>query len=61
MAILAEVDRIRVSHEIQRRPPEIRPSWSVGNPAGPNPLDAKDYWILPEVSGEGVRITVIRT
>lgn len=42
-------------------PPVTRPAWSVGNPAGANPLNAADYWILPAVSGEGVRITVVRT
>ncbi len=36
-------------------------AWSVGNPAGANPLNAADYWILPAVSGEGVRITAVRT
>ncbi len=42
-------------------PPPTRPAWSVGNPAGANPLNAADYWILPAVSGEGVRVTVVRT
>lgn len=41
--------------------PATRPAWSVGNPAGANPLNAADYWILPAVSGEGVRVTVVRT
>ena len=36
-------------------------AWSVGNPAGNNPLNAADYWILPAVTGEGVRITAVRT
>ena len=42
-------------------PPPSRPAWSVGNPAGYNPLDAAEYWVLPTVSGEGVRITAIIT
>jgi hypothetical protein len=41
--------------------PITRPAWSVGNPAGANPLNGADYWILPAVSGEGVRITAVRT
>ena len=36
-------------------------AWSVGNPAGANPLNAADYWILPAVANEGVRITAVRT
>ena len=53
-----------VHHEIpppSAGPPETKPTWSVGNPAGTNPLCANDYWILPEVSGEGVRVTVLIT
>lgn len=52
-----------VHHEIPSpsSSPVTRPSWSAGNPAGPNPLNAADYWIIPAVAGEGVRITVIRT
>src|SRR3990167_3837100 len=53
-----------VHHEIpppSTGPPETKPTWSVGNPSGPNPLNANDYWILPEVSGEGVRVTVLIT
>ena len=53
-----------VHHEIpppSAGPPETKPTWSVGNPAGTNPLTANDYWILPEVSGEGVRVTVLIT
>ena len=53
-----------VFHEIpppSAGPPETKPTWSVGNPSGPNPITANDYWILPEVSGEGVRVTVLIT
>jgi hypothetical protein len=53
-----------VHHEIpapSAGPPPTRPTWSVGNPAGTNPINANDYWILPAVSGEGVRVTVLIT
>ena len=39
--------------------PVTRPTWTVGNPTGANPLNAADYWVLPAVSGEGVRITAL--
>lgn len=39
--------------------PATRPAWTVGNPSAPNPLNAGEYWILPAVSGEGVRITAL--
>lgn len=39
--------------------PATRPAWTVGNPTGANPLNAAEYFILPVVSGEGVRITVL--
>lgn len=42
-------------------PPATRPSWTVGNPTGMNPLNAAEYWILPAVSGDGVRATVLAT
>ncbi len=35
-------------------------AWAAGNPAGVAPLNAADYWVLPAVSGEGVRVTVVR-
>lgn len=38
-----------------------RPAWTIGNPAGANPFDATTFWILPAVSGEGVRVTAVRT
>ena len=41
--------------------PATRPAWTVGNPTGMNPIDANEYWILPAVSGEGVRITALVT
>src|SRR5262245_61927099 len=41
--------------------PVTRPAWTIGNPAGVNPLDASTFWILPAVSGEGVRVTVVST
>lgn len=42
-------------------PPQVLPTWTVSNPAGANPLNASEYWIVPAVSGEGVRITAIRS
>lgn len=41
--------------------PATRPAWTVGNPTGMNPIDANEYWIVPAVSGEGVRITALVT
>jgi hypothetical protein len=41
--------------------PVTRPGWTVGNPTGANPLNAAEYWVLPEVSGEGVRVTVLES
>jgi len=41
--------------------PATRPAWTVGNPVGPNNLNAADYFVLPVVSGEGVRITALQT
>lgn len=41
--------------------PATRPVWVVGNPTGQNPISANEYWILPAVSGEGVRITILVT
>lgn len=40
-------------------PPITRPSWSVGDPAGPSPVDTGEYYVLPTVSGEGLRVTAI--
>lgn len=39
--------------------PATRPAYSVGNPSAPNPINAGEYWILPAVSGEGVRVSVL--
>lgn len=39
--------------------PVTRPAWVLGNPTGPDPLDVAEYYILPTVSGEGVRVTAI--
>jgi hypothetical protein len=52
-----------VHHEIlaPNGNPATRPSWSVGNPAGANPLNVADYWILPENASDGVRVTAIKT
>ena len=38
-----------------------RPVWSVGNPSASNSVNAAEYFILPVVSGEGVRITVLKS
>lgn len=40
--------------------PATRPAWTVGDPTKPLAFDASTFWILPAVSGEGVRVTVIR-
>ena len=41
--------------------PVTRPAWVIGNPAAPAPFDAATFWILPAVSGEGVRVTAVKT
>ena len=41
--------------------PPSRPAWTIGNPTGANPYDASTFWILPAVSGDGVRVTVVTT
>jgi len=38
----------------------IGPSWSIGDPTKVAAFDAATFWILPAVSGEGVRVTIIR-
>jgi hypothetical protein len=38
-----------------------RPMWTAGNPSAPNAVDAREYYILPTVQGEGVRITLLRS
>lgn len=40
--------------------PATRPAWTVGDPSKPAAFNAATFWILPAVSGEGVRVTVIR-
>lgn len=40
--------------------PATRPAWTIGNPVAPGAFDAATFWILPAVSGEGVRVTVVR-
>jgi len=39
----------------------IRPAVVVGDPSYVNPLNITGFFILPTVSGEGVRVTVLRT
>src|SRR5262245_45647818 len=41
-------------------PPGSYPGWPAGRPGVSGGLTAADYWILPAVSGEGVRVSVIR-
>jgi len=40
--------------------PSTRPAWTIGDPSKAAAFDARTFWILPAVSGEGVRVTVIR-
>ena len=40
--------------------PVTRPGWTIGDPTKPAAFDAATFWILPAVSGEGVRVTVVR-
>ena len=41
--------------------PAARPAWTMGNPVQPDGFNAATFWILPAVSGEGVRVTVVRS
>src|SRR5262245_31732008 len=34
----------------------IGPAWSIGDPTKAAAFDASTFWILPSVSGEGVRV-----
>lgn len=38
-----------------------RPAWIVGDPSANNPINASQFYILPAVSGEGVRVGTYRT
>jgi len=40
--------------------PVTRPGWTIGDPTKPAAFDAATFWILPAVSGEGVRVTAVR-
>lgn len=40
--------------------PVTRPGWTIGDPTKPAAFDASTFWILPAVSGEGVRVTAVR-
>jgi hypothetical protein len=40
--------------------PATRPAWVIGNPSAPLAFNAATFWILPVVSGEGVRVTTVR-
>lgn len=40
--------------------PSTRPAWTIGDPTKPAAYNAATFWILPSVSGEGVRVTVVR-
>lgn len=40
--------------------PATRPAWTIGDPTKPAAFNAATFWILPAVSGEGVRVTVIK-
>ena len=41
--------------------PATRPAWTIGNPASANAFNAADFWIVPAVADEGVRVTIVRT
>lgn len=41
-------------------PTGSRPAWQVGVPTGAAALDANEFWVLPSVTNEGVRVTVAR-
>lgn len=41
--------------------PATRPAWTIGNPASANAFNAADFWVLPAVQGDGVRVTIVRT
>ena len=40
--------------------PSSRPAWTVGDPSKSAAFNAATFWVLPAVSGEGVRVTVVR-
>lgn len=40
--------------------PATRPAWTIGDPSKAAAFNAATFWILPAVSGEGVRVTVVR-
>lgn len=40
--------------------PATRPAWTIGDPTKPAAYNAATFWILPAVSGEGVRVTAVR-
>ncbi len=40
--------------------PVTRPMMSIGNPTGPSPLNAAELYVLPTVSGEGLRCVGMR-
>ena len=40
--------------------PMTRPAWTIGDPSKAAAFNAATFWILPAVSGEGVRVTVVR-
>lgn len=39
--------------------PPTRPAWVVGDPTKSLGVDASTFWVLPAVSGEGVRVTAV--
>lgn len=40
--------------------PVTRPAWTIGDPSKAAAFNAATFWIVPAVSGEGVRVTVVR-
>lgn len=38
-----------------------RPAWVIGDPSANNPINVAQFYIVPAVSGEGVRVSTYRT
>lgn len=50
---------VNVIYRIPPRTNGLDFSFSIGHPGTPRGVNAADYYILPEVSGEGVRISLL--
>lgn len=40
--------------------PVTRPTMTVGNPTGPDPINTGEFYIVPTVATEGLRVSVMR-